>query len=155
MASGIWERLRRVQKRVSKPIGFNLSRLLFPFKGPDELANVWLLPTSLFNKLTAPLRPPNIPAAAPTDPEALPRIYSNENLQDIIWAVIKARLMAAKNTCEHPLKARFLYVYRNNNYMACYTFYQQCKNYFTTVKAKVSNRIPFVAFFLPNLINFH
>lgn len=80
--------------------------------------------------------------------EAPPRVYINEEIQDIIWAAKKARPAAAKNSCEHPFKVCFSNVYKNDNQMAYYNFCQQCKDHFATARVKRPNRIIFaISFF--------
>ena len=142
MATETRGRPRRVQGRVSEPIGSTLSRLPSLFGDPDKLASAQaLLP-----------EPPNVPVVAPVGTP--PRTYSNEKVQGIIQTVIEASTVAKEGPRGHPLKARFPDVYRGDNHMACYNFCQQCKDHFATVGAKGPHRIPFGASFFQDCISF-
>ena len=63
------------------------------------------------------------------------RVYTIEDIQEIICAVIEARPMAVKNPCKCFFKAYFFDVYKNNNQMACYKCCQQCKEHFSIARA--------------------
>lgn len=140
MAFETRERPCRVQGRISiKPAGSTLSTLLLLFlSDPDKLAGT----------LAPPSRPPNTLAAIFAGPGALSRVYTNEDVQDIICAIMKTRLATAESPCERLFKTCFLDIYRSNNHIAYYNFCQYWKDYFATAKAKGPNRIPFAVSFL-------
>ena len=96
MASETRGRPRRVQGCMSKPTGSILSRVPLPFGGSNKLAETQApLPRPSNVPIVAP-RPSNALAAVFVDFEALSRIYSNEEVQDIIQTVIKAKPTATK-----------------------------------------------------------
>lgn len=68
---------------------------------------------------------------------------------------MKTRPADVENSCEYLPKASFLDVYKSNDHIACYNFYQQCKDHFVTAGAKIPNCILFPAFFFQNRINFY
>lgn len=84
------------------------------FCNSEELAGTLILFSKFFNILEA----------AFANSEALSKIYINGNRQDIIYIVIKARLMAIKGPCKHFFKAIFSDVYKNDNHMTYYNFDQ-------------------------------
>lgn len=98
--------------------------------------------------LTLHLRFFNLATATFAGLRALPKVYSNEKFQEIIKIVIKALLTATKNLCKHFFQAGFFNVYKGNNHMACYIFYQECKDYFATAEAKKPKYILFTVYFL-------
>lgn len=49
---------------------------------------------------------------------------------------MKVRSTATKGRWKLLLKACFPNVYRGDNYIACYNFYQKCKDYFAIARAK-------------------
>lgn len=67
---------------------------------------------------------------------------------------MEARPAAAKGPNERFLKEQFPDMCRGNNYLACYNFCQEYKDYFATGRAKGPNCIPFAIFFLRDHINF-
>lgn len=67
--------------------------------------------------------------------------------------MIETRLIAVEVFYERPLKARFFDVYKNDNYMTHYNFYQQYEDFFTTAKAKQTLYIFFIAFFFQDQIS--
>lgn len=69
----------------------------FFFGDPDKLAGA----------LALPLRSPNILATTFESFEAPLKVYTNENIYDIICAVMKARPATAKSPCKRFFKARF------------------------------------------------
>lgn len=154
MASGTRGRPRRVQGRVSEPTGSTPSRSPSPFGGPDDLAGTQAPPPGPSNVLAVAPRPPDALAAAPAGSEAPPRVYSYEEMQDIIRTMMEAKPATTEGPQERPLKARLPDVYRGDNHMACYNFCQQCKDHFATAGAKRPNRISFAASFLQDCISF-
>lgn len=101
------------------------------------------------NKLTAtqvpPLKSSNRPAATLTGFGAVLGVYTNKDVQDIIWTVLEIRLAATEVPHKRLFKVYFPDVYKEDNYMANYNFYQQCKDYFVIAKAKKPNCISFTA----------
>lgn len=134
----------KVQSYISKFIRSTTSRLLSLFEDPNKLTGAQALFLKRFNILIAAFAS----LRAPT------KIYLNKEIQDIIWAVMKTRLAAAKIPYECFLKARFFNIYRSDNHMACYNFCRQCKDYFTTTGAKKSNCISFAVFFFQDCNSF-
>ncbi len=63
-------------------------------------------------------------------------------------------LQASKGGSGDKLKAKTSDVYRGRSHMGYYNFCQQCEDHFATCGATRPNRIPFVAFFLQDRINF-
>ncbi len=61
---------------------------------------------------------------------------------------------ASKGGSGDKLKAKTPDVYCGRSYMECYSFYQQCEDYFATCGATGPNRILFAASFLQDQINF-
>lgn len=64
------------------------------------------------------------------------KVYTNEDVQDIIWAVIELKSMATEDSSEHFFKICFLDIYKSINYIVCYNFYQQFKDHFATTGVK-------------------
>lgn len=60
---------------------------------------------------------------------------------------MKTRSAVATSSSKSFLKTPFLDVYRSDNYIACYNFYKQSKDYFATAKVKRANYIFFAVFF--------
>lgn len=105
MASKTWRYFCRVQDYVfTKLRGSTLSKLPSPFFGD---------PSKLVGNYSLPLRSLNIPATAFTSPKAPPKVYINEEIQDIIWVVMKAKPTAAKNLYDYLFKTYFLNFYKN------------------------------------------
>lgn len=50
---------------------------------------------------------------------APPRVYSNEEIQNIIQAITEAKPAAAKSSYKRLFKAHFLDIYKDYNHMAC------------------------------------
>lgn len=94
-------------------------------------------------------------AAAFPDFRAHSKVYTNENVQDIICEVIKIRPSIAEDLCKCLFKAFFANIYRDDNYIICYNFCQKYKDYFAIVGAKRPNHILFTAFFFQDWINFY
>lgn len=109
----------------------------FFFDDPNKLANT---PDLL-------LRPLNILETVFARTKISSKIYINKNIKDIIGAIIEVRTATAKDFYKHLLKVCFLDVYRDDNYIACYNFCQQCKDNFPTIKIKKPNHIFFAVFF--------
>ena len=84
MASGTCGRPCRVQGCVSEPIDSTLSRSPSPFRDSDKLAGAQALPLGSFNVPAVSLGPPDVPTIALVGSKALPRVYSKEEVQDII-----------------------------------------------------------------------
>lgn len=131
----------KVQGRVFiKPADFTSFRLLsIFFRDSNKFASTQALFSRSFNIL----------AVAFVSLKAFLRVYTNKDVQNIIWAIIEAKPVAAKSFCKYLLKACFFNVYKSDNHIACYNFYQQCKVYFAIARIKGSNYIFFtVLFFL-------
>lgn len=84
MTFGTSRRFCRIHGQVSEPTGFISSKLPLLFRGPDKLFGAQVLLPELSNISTASLMFCNIPAATLAGFGALPKIYSNNNVQDII-----------------------------------------------------------------------
>ena len=84
MASETYGRSHRVQGRVSEPIGSIPSRSPSSFEGPDELARARAPPLRLSNVLAVASGPLDVPTTAFVSSKAPPRVYSDEEIQDII-----------------------------------------------------------------------
>ena len=80
--------------------------------------------------------------------------YTEEDLQQILKAVLEAQVPASNEPCEKSLKTRSPDVYCDKSHMEYYNFCQQCEDHFATTGAKGPNRIFFAAFFLHDRINF-
>ena len=80
--------------------------------------------------------------------------YTEEDLQQILKAVLEAKVPASDEPLEKLLKARSPDVYRGKSHMECYNFCQQCKDHFAIARAKGPNRILFAASFFCDRINF-
>lgn len=104
----------KVKGRVSTGLsGSTSSRLPSLCLGnPDKLASTLVLPP----------RPPNIPAAALETFGTSQKINLNEEVQDIIQAILEAGPAATESHWECLFKTRFPNVYRGINYMVCYNF---------------------------------
>lgn len=128
----------RIQDCVFKSIGSILFRapLLF-VKNQYKFTGTQVLPSKSVN----------IMAAAPTNSNVSLRVYTNKDVQDIIQAIIKVRLVAAESLCKHLFKICFFDIYKSDNHMVCYNFCQQYKDYFAIAQAKRPNHILFVALF--------
>ena len=131
----------------------------FPSAGKDELAgaasrvltNDSRTPTHTFAISSTPILVVAIGlAVAPPLDNKLFKQFIKAYLETQMpgWIVPKIDL----KPCKQLFKARFPDLYYSNLHMDCYQFYQQCKDYFKTVGAKGSNRIPFAASFLYRLI---
>lgn len=105
----------RIQGRVFiKPVDSTLFRLPSPFFGDlDKLVGI---PASLPET-------PNVLTAAFADFRPLLKVYTNEEIEDIICIIIKAKPAAAKNHYKRSLNARFPDIYEGDNYMVYYNFY--------------------------------
>lgn len=115
-----------------KPASFTLSKLILSFfDNLDKFAGTLAPLSRFFNILTAIFANFRAPL----------KIYSNKDVWNIIYAVIEAKSVATKNSCECCFKACFFDAYKTNNHMACNNFCQQCKNYFAIAKAIESNCI--------------
>ena len=122
-------------------------------------------PFKLGDKLSDQLaRPPRIKppvANASITATSIPK-YSKDNLQRILKAVLEVRTLApalalALATSAEPqnkLKAFAPDVYCEKFHMDCYNFYQQCEDYFATVRATGPTQILFAAFCFQNRISF-
>ena len=102
----------RVQGRVFKPTSSILFRLPLLFKSPDKLAGTQALLSGHFNITATPLGLPNVLTVTLIGSGALSRVYSNEEIQEIIWTIIEARLVAIEKPCKHLFKAYFFDIYR-------------------------------------------
>ncbi len=69
--------------------------------------------------------------------------------------LLQTFLQASKGRSGDKLKAKTPDVYYGRSHMECYNFCQQYEDHFAICGATEPNRIPFVASFLRNWINFH
>lgn len=96
------------------------------------------------------------PSQAPTLASA-PTLFS---IDELFKQFIQVYLELVKNSSlaepkKKPLKTRFLDIYWGKSHMNCYHFCQQCKDHVDIAGATSLKRIPFVALFLQELINYH
>lgn len=115
MASKTYKRSCKVQVCVFKSISSTLSRLLSLFKGLNKLVSAQASLSGPSNILVVTLKPFNVLIKVFIDLTALPNVYLNEKLQDIIWVIIKTRPTAAKGLYECFLKTRFPNSYKSDN----------------------------------------
>lgn len=80
--------------------------------------------------------------------------YIKKDLQKILKIILKVGVLPFDRPCKKFLKIRWPDVYCNKSYMKYSNLCQKCKNQFATARAKISNRILFIAFFLHVCINF-
>lgn len=93
----------------------------------------------------------NIVRLAYADLGVPPRVYINKDMQDIISAIIYAKLAVAKSPCKCFFKAAFLTFIRVITIWLIITLISNaCKDYFTIAKVKKSNRISFAISFFKN-----
>ncbi len=111
------------------PLGSNESRPLEALFGPEVPAG---LPQALL----------------PTAPDVVR--YTQKDMDHLLQTFFQA----LKDGSGNKLKAKISDVYCGRSHIEYYNFCQQCENHFTTCEANGPNRIPFVASFLRNRINF-
>ena len=91
------------------------------------------------------------PVLAPTPAP----VVSDELFKKFMKAYLETNQGPRQPECKQNLKAKVPEVYYGKSYMDCYHFYQQCKDYFETVRATGFNRTLFAAFFLCGNISVH
>lgn len=67
------------------------------FKGLNKLSDTQVLSPGPFNILAVPKRPFDIPIITLASFEALPRVYSNKKIQEIISIIIETRPATTKS----------------------------------------------------------
>ena len=122
MALKTYRCLYKVQGCVFEPTSSISSRLPLLFRGLDKLASAQTPLSRSFNILKAPLGPLNILTTTFINPKALPRVYSNKEMQEIIQTIMEARSATVEGPCKRFFKARFPNIYGGDNLMAFYNF---------------------------------
>ena len=105
-------------------------------------------PKSNYDK--ALIGPPTIGLSKPSIAK-----YTEKDLQKILRTVLEAQAPPFDGPREKPLKAKSPNQYCGKSFMKCYNFYQKCKDYFTTVRAKGPNYILIALSFLRDRFNFY
>lgn len=95
----------------------------------------------LFNQFAGPVRA-KLPIAVISATAPTIFKYIKKDLQRILKTVLEAQApTASKEPWDKSLKARSLDIYCGKFHIKCYNFYQQYKDYFTTVGAKGANQM--------------
>ena len=149
--TSVWGRGRLLWKRPSD-VSF-----VAPFVAPLDSSPPLKLGDKLYDQLARPSRT-KLPVANASATTISILKYSEDDLQRIFKAVMEAWAPApALIVSELPLeklKIRFANVYRKKSHMDCYSFCQQCEDYFATARATGLTRILFATSFLWDQISF-
>lgn len=100
------------------------------------------------------------PISTPTP--GLPNRYTDEKLpkatklalESFIWSQEHGQIQANSRPHDKPLKSKNPKLYYSHLHIKSYYFCRQCKDYFKTTGATRPKRIPFIALFLCNRVNF-
>lgn len=101
----------------------------------------------LFNQFAGPVRAKLPIAVIPAATSTVCK-YIKKDLQRILKTVLEVQApTASKEPWDKSLKARSLDIYCEKFHIECYNFYQQYKDYFTTIGAKGANQMVFATSF--------